>query len=115
MISVIYSFCILCEVHAYFIVSLIFSPLSGLVNDIKRKIPWYGSDFKDSLHIQCLAAFVYVFLGTFTPNVTFGGLLGQATDQYMVGAHWSYYTGNLNIVTYTGVKITFSPCSNFFI
>ena len=63
--------------------------MSGLVNDIKRKIPWYGSDFKDSLHIQCLAAFVYVFLGTFTPNVTFGGLLGQATDQYMVSSAWA--------------------------
>ena len=92
-------FCTLCEVIAYCIVYLIFSPLSGLVNDIKRKIPWYGSDFKDSLHIQCLAAFVYVFLGTFTPNVTFGGLLGQATDQYMVSTLWSYYNGNLSIVT----------------
>lgn len=58
-------------------------PFNGLYNDIKRKIPWYWSDYKDGIHIQCLAAFVYVFLGTFTPNVTFGGLLGQATDQYM--------------------------------
>lgn len=58
-------------------------PFQGLYKDIKRKIPWYWSDYKDGIHIQCLAAFVYVFLGTFTPNVTFGGLLGQATDQYM--------------------------------
>lgn len=58
-------------------------PFSGLVNDVKRKLPWYWSDFKDGIHVQCIAAFVYVFLGTFTPNVTFGGLLGQATDQYM--------------------------------
>ncbi|XP_045168202.1 electrogenic sodium bicarbonate cotransporter 1-like isoform X6 [Mercenaria mercenaria] len=58
-------------------------PFNGLYNDIKRKLPWYWSDYKDGIHIQCLAAFVYVFLGTFTPNVTFGGLLGQATDQYM--------------------------------
>nr|BAU71495.1 putative sodium-driven chloride bicarbonate exchanger [Phreagena okutanii] len=58
-------------------------PFKGLYHDIKRKIPWYWSDYKDGIHIQALAAFVYVFLGTFTPNVTFGGLLGQATDQYM--------------------------------
>ncbi|XP_052812134.1 electroneutral sodium bicarbonate exchanger 1-like isoform X2 [Mya arenaria] len=58
-------------------------PCYGLIQDIKRKLPWYLSDFKDGIHIQCLAAFIYVFLGTFTPNVTFGGLLGQATDQYM--------------------------------
>ncbi|CAG2239630.1 NCBE [Mytilus edulis] len=58
-------------------------PFKGLIDDVKRKIPHYPSDFKDSLHIQCFASFVYVFLGTLTPNVTFGGLLGQATDQYM--------------------------------
>lgn len=63
---------------------LFFSPFKGLYYDIKRKLPWYWSDYKDGIHIQALAAFVYVFLGTFTPNVTFGGLLGQATDQYMV-------------------------------
>ena len=61
-----------------------YSPFSGLVKDIRRKIPFYASDFKDALHIQCLGSFVYVFLGTLTPNVTFGGLLGEATDQYMV-------------------------------
>uniref|UniRef100_A0A0B6ZWW5 Anion exchange protein n=2 Tax=Arion vulgaris TaxID=1028688 RepID=A0A0B6ZWW5_9EUPU len=55
----------------------------GLVNDIKRKIPFYISDYTDALHIQCLASFVYIFLATLTPNVTFGGMLGQETDQYM--------------------------------
>ncbi|XP_061185498.1 electrogenic sodium bicarbonate cotransporter 1-like [Saccostrea echinata] len=58
-------------------------PFKGLVDDIKRKAPFYLSDYKDALHVQCLGSFVYVFLGTLTPNVTFGGLLGQATDQYM--------------------------------
>ena len=58
-------------------------PFKGLIDDIKRKAPHYLSDYKDAIHIQCLASFVYVFLGTLTPNVTFGGLLGQATDQYM--------------------------------
>jgi hypothetical protein len=59
-------------------------PFKGLIDDIKRKAPFYLSDYKDALHVQCLGSFVYVFLGTLTPNVTFGGLLGQATDQYMV-------------------------------
>jgi hypothetical protein len=52
--------------------------------DIKRKLPWYLSDFKDALHIQCIASTIFLFLATLTPNVTFGGLLGQATEQYMV-------------------------------
>ncbi|XP_033728588.1 electrogenic sodium bicarbonate cotransporter 1-like [Pecten maximus] len=55
----------------------------GLINDIKRKIPWYKSDFTDALHLQCVASFFYLFLATLTPNVTFGGLLGEATHQYM--------------------------------
>ncbi|CAL1539654.1 unnamed protein product [Lymnaea stagnalis] len=58
-------------------------PFGGLYNDIKRKLPWYVSDYTDALHIQCLASFVYIFLATLTPNVTFGGMLGQETDQYM--------------------------------
>jgi hypothetical protein len=69
-----------------------FRPFKGLIDDIKRKAPHYLSDYKDAIHIQCLASFVYVFLGTLTPNVTFGGLLGQATDQYMVRCFlkWNY-------------------------
>ncbi|KAI8777669.1 sodium-driven chloride bicarbonate exchanger [Biomphalaria glabrata] len=58
-------------------------PFGGLINDIKRKLPWYLSDFTDAIHIQSLASFVYIFLATLTPNVTFGGMLGQETDQYM--------------------------------
>lgn len=63
----------------------------GLVADIKRKIPWYASDFKDCLHIQCVASTLYLYLATLTPNVTFGGLLGLATNQYMVcKSHFSF-------------------------
>ena len=63
---------------------LLYRLFGGLVADIKRKIPHYASDFKDALHIQCIASTIFLFLATLTPNVTFGGLLGQATDQYMV-------------------------------
>ncbi|KAH3747855.1 hypothetical protein DPMN_182287 [Dreissena polymorpha] len=55
----------------------------GLIADVKRKLPWYWSDFRDSLHIQSVASIIFLFLATLTPNVTFGGLLGQATNQYM--------------------------------
>ncbi|KAH3715008.1 sodium bicarbonate cotransporter 3-like [Dreissena polymorpha] len=89
-------------------------PFYGLAQDIKRKLPWYLSDFKDGIHVQCLASFIYVFLGTFTPNVTFGGLLGQATDQYMgvmecifaaaiTGILYALFAGQpLNIIGSTG-------------
>ena len=61
-----------------------------MVQDIKRKIPFYASDFKDCLHIQCVASTLYLYLATLTPNVTFGGLLGLATDSYMVCKIFNY-------------------------
>ena len=63
---------------------LCFRIFGGLVADVKRKLPWYKSDFTDALHVQCVASFIYLFLATLTPNVTFGGLLSEATHDYMV-------------------------------
>ncbi|KAK3611748.1 hypothetical protein CHS0354_014094 [Potamilus streckersoni] len=86
----------------------------GLINDIKRKLPWYKSDITDALHIQCVASFMYLFLATLTPNVTFGGLLGDATDKYMgtmecimaaaiTGVIYALFSGQpLNILGSTG-------------
>jgi hypothetical protein len=64
--------------------SLLSRPFKGLYEDVKRKLPWYGSDFKDAIHIQCLPATLFIFLATLTNNVTFGALLGQGTGNYMV-------------------------------
>ena len=73
-----------CTAVLYRIKNTLFRLFGGLIADIKRKVPWYPSDFKDALHIQCVASTIFLFLATLTPNVTFGGLLGIATDQYMV-------------------------------
>uniref|UniRef100_A0A8C5IRA6 Anion exchange protein n=1 Tax=Junco hyemalis TaxID=40217 RepID=A0A8C5IRA6_JUNHY len=51
----------------------------GLLRDIHRKAPWYGSDFTDALHPQCLSAVLYIYLATVTNAITFGGMLGDAT------------------------------------
>lgn len=86
----------------------------GLIADIRRKIPWYLSDFKDCLHVQCIASVIYLYLATLTPNVTFGGLLGIATDNYMgtmeciltaalTGVLFALFSGQpLNILGSTG-------------
>ncbi|XP_076460475.1 electrogenic sodium bicarbonate cotransporter 1-like isoform X2 [Babylonia areolata] len=60
-----------------------FIPFTGLVKDIRRKVPFYLSDFKDAIHIQCLPSMLFIFLATLTNNVTFGALLGQGTGDYM--------------------------------
>ncbi|NWI46818.1 S4A4 protein, partial [Picathartes gymnocephalus] len=51
----------------------------GLLQDIRRKAVWYGSDFSDALHPQCLSAVLYIYLATVTNAITFGGMLGDAT------------------------------------
>ncbi|XP_070844502.1 electrogenic sodium bicarbonate cotransporter 1-like isoform X2 [Chaetodon trifascialis] len=52
----------------------------GLILDIKRKLPFFASDFYDALHIQSLSTILFIYLGTVTNAITFGGLLGDATD-----------------------------------
>ncbi|XP_047425816.1 electrogenic sodium bicarbonate cotransporter 1-like isoform X2 [Mugil cephalus] len=52
----------------------------GLILDIKRKLPFFASDFYDALHIQSLSAIMFIYLGTVTNAITFGGLLGDATE-----------------------------------
>lgn len=56
----------------------------GLLRDIRRKAPWYGSDFSDALHPQCLSAVLYIYLATVTNAITFGGMLGDATANMQV-------------------------------
>uniref|UniRef100_A0A8C9A3R0 Anion exchange protein 4 n=1 Tax=Prolemur simus TaxID=1328070 RepID=A0A8C9A3R0_PROSS len=52
----------------------------GLVQDVRRKASWYPSDFLDALHPQCFSAVLYIYLATITNAITFGGLLGDATN-----------------------------------
>uniref|UniRef100_A0A674MYA2 Anion exchange protein n=1 Tax=Takifugu rubripes TaxID=31033 RepID=A0A674MYA2_TAKRU len=52
----------------------------GLVLDVKRKLPFFASDFCDALHIQALSTILFIYLGTVTNAITFGGLLGDATE-----------------------------------
>lgn len=56
----------------------------GLFLDIKRKLPWYPSDFYEGFHIQSVSAVLFIYLGCITNAITFGGLLGDATDNYQV-------------------------------
>ncbi|XP_023676484.1 electrogenic sodium bicarbonate cotransporter 4 isoform X1 [Paramormyrops kingsleyae] len=54
----------------------------GLLLDIKRKLPWLPSDFYEGFHIQSISAVLFIYLGCITNAITFGGLLGDATDNY---------------------------------
>ncbi|XP_068460584.1 electrogenic sodium bicarbonate cotransporter 4 [Clinocottus analis] len=54
----------------------------GLYLDIKRKLPWLPSDIYEGFHLQSISAVLFIYLGCITNAITFGGLLGDATDNY---------------------------------
>ena len=56
----------------------------GLICDIKRKLPWYWSDFKDGFNFQCLSSIMFMYFACLSSIITYGGLLAAATDQNMV-------------------------------
>ncbi|CAL1544319.1 unnamed protein product [Lymnaea stagnalis] len=98
----------------------------GLINDIKRKLPWYFSDFKDALSVQAVASFVFLYFACLTPIITFGGLLGDATDMYMAalesilsgaicGIIYSLFAGQpLTVLGSTGPVLVFETILNHF-
>ncbi len=52
----------------------------GIVEDIKRRLPTYGADFKDGLNGKTLASVFFLFFACLAPAVAFGGLLSVLTD-----------------------------------
>uniref|UniRef100_A0A3Q4AKA1 Anion exchange protein n=1 Tax=Mola mola TaxID=94237 RepID=A0A3Q4AKA1_MOLML len=52
----------------------------GLLLDIKRKAPHYLSDYTDACSLQCVASFLFLYCACMSPVITFGGLLGEATE-----------------------------------
>ncbi len=47
----------------------------GLIDDLKRKLPWYWSDFRDGLNFQCLSSILFMYFACLSPIITFGGEL----------------------------------------
>lgn len=56
----------------------------GFILDIKRKAPHYLSDYTDAVSLQCLASFLFLYCACMSPVITFGGLLGEATEGRVV-------------------------------
>jgi sodium bicarbonate transporter 10 len=47
--------------------------ISGLIDDVKRKAPFYLSDFTDGFSMQCVSTYFFIYFACLTPIVTFGG------------------------------------------
>ncbi|KAK1166087.1 sodium-driven chloride bicarbonate exchanger-like isoform X2 [Acipenser oxyrinchus oxyrinchus] len=102
----------------------------GLYFDIKRKVPHYLSDYTDAFSLQCLASFLFLYCACMSPVITFGGLLGEATEgrisaieslfgASMTGIAYSLFAGQpLTILGSTGPvlvfeKILFKFCKEY--
>ncbi|NWZ60914.1 S4A8 protein, partial [Haliaeetus albicilla] len=91
----------------------------GLSLDVKRKAPWFWSDFRDGLSLQCLASFLFLYCACMSPVITFGGLLGEATNGHisamesllgasMAGVVYCLFAGQpLTILGSTGPVLVF--------
>ncbi|XP_078099422.1 sodium-driven chloride bicarbonate exchanger-like isoform X2 [Sander vitreus] len=102
----------------------------GFFMDIKRKAPHYLSDYTDAVSLQCLASFLFLYCACMSPVITFGGLLGEATEgrvsaieslfgASMTGIAYSIFAGQpLTILGSTGPvlvfeKILFKFCKEY--
>ncbi|XP_061598115.1 sodium bicarbonate cotransporter 3-like isoform X7 [Cololabis saira] len=102
----------------------------GLIMDIKRKAPFYWSDIRESLSLQCLASILFLYCACMSPVITFGGLLGEATKgnisaieslfgASLTGVAYSLFAGQpLTILGSTGPvlvfeKILFKFCNDY--
>ncbi|XP_074543597.1 sodium bicarbonate cotransporter 3-like isoform X2 [Halichoeres trimaculatus] len=102
----------------------------GLILDIKRKLPFYWSDVRDSFSLQCLASILFLYCACMSPVITFGGLLGEATKNNisaieslfgasLTGVAYSLFAGQpLTILGSTGPvlvfeKILFRFCNDY--
>ncbi|XP_035995302.1 sodium-driven chloride bicarbonate exchanger isoform X2 [Fundulus heteroclitus] len=102
----------------------------GLIQDIKRKAPYYLSDYSDAFSLQCVASFLFLYCACMSPVITFGGLLGEATEgrisaieslfgASLTGIAYSLFAGQpLTILGSTGPvlvfeKILFKFCKEY--
>ncbi|KAK9537559.1 hypothetical protein VZT92_005165 [Zoarces viviparus] len=102
----------------------------GLFLDIKRKAPHYLSDYTDAFSLQCMASFLFLYCACMSPVITFGGLLGEATEgrisaieslfgASLTGISYSLFAGQpLTILGSTGPvlvfeKILFKFCKEY--
>ncbi|XP_066499943.1 sodium bicarbonate cotransporter 3 isoform X2 [Hoplias malabaricus] len=72
----------------------------GLVLDIRRKAPFYWSDVRDAVSLQCLASILFLYCACMSPVITFGGLLGDITKNN-ISAIESLFGASLTGVAYS--------------
>lgn len=52
----------------------------GILEDLKRRFPWYGDDLRQGFHPKVLASVLFLFFAALANAVAFGGLTEVVTD-----------------------------------
>ncbi|XP_062518366.1 sodium-driven chloride bicarbonate exchanger-like isoform X2 [Corticium candelabrum] len=76
----------------------------GLIADVRRKAKFYKSDFADIFNLQIISSIIFIYFAVISPAITFGGLLGDKTDNHqaafesvlsvsITGIVWSFAGG----------------------
>ncbi|MCG6158396.1 PTS sugar transporter subunit IIA [Rubinisphaera margarita] len=58
-------------------------PFGGVRKDIERRLPFYKDDWISGWSTKSASAIVFLFFACLAPAVTFGGIMGAATDGHI--------------------------------
>ncbi len=51
----------------------------GIIDDLRRRLPHYVSDFTDGLTMKTVSSTLFLFFACIAPTVTFGGIMAEVT------------------------------------
>ena len=52
----------------------------GLLDDLRRRLPWYADDFRQGLHSKVLGSTLFLYFACLANAIAFGALMGYLTD-----------------------------------
>ncbi|MEW4489063.1 PTS sugar transporter subunit IIA [Thalassoglobus sp. JC818] len=55
----------------------------GMIGDLKRRLPYYWSDFRDGMNAKSIASVLFLYFACLAPTVTFGGVMSAETGGAM--------------------------------
>ena len=81
---------------------------AGVLADIRRKLPYYASDFVDGFNAKGLATILFLFFACLAPSIAFGGLLAFLTDGEIgaVEALLATAIGGITYAMFSGQPLT---------
>ncbi|MCG8653824.1 MAG: PTS sugar transporter subunit IIA [Pirellulales bacterium] len=55
-------------------------PFAGIIGDVRRRLPHLADDFRSGMQPKCIASIIFLFFACLAPAITFGGIMGLATE-----------------------------------